>query len=73
MARQEAVTTGPEERLQRAARLLAIGAIRAARQKHASRTGKDAPGDAGMKSRTPVAQPSRHEGEVQEQPAACTG
>jgi hypothetical protein len=72
MARQEAVTTGPEERLQRAARLLAIGAIRAARQKHASRRGKDAPGDAGMASRTPVAQPSRHEGEVQEQPAACT-
>ena len=73
MAKRQQMEIRPEERLQRAACLLAMGAIRAARQKHVSRTGEGAAKDAGMKSRALAAQPSRHESEVQEQPAPGTG
>ena len=41
MAKHEVIRTGPEERLQRAARLLAMGAIRAAMRKQAALVGTE--------------------------------
>ena len=47
MGNRETVTSGPEERLQRAARILAMGAIRAARRKLAAMAGSETAGEAG--------------------------
>jgi hypothetical protein len=51
MRKHEEVTIRPEERLQRAARIFAMGAIRAALGKQASLAGNETSGEGGTEPR----------------------
>ena len=55
MEKHEGVRTGPEERLQRAAGILAMGAIRAALRQQASLVGTETTGETGRKQEPGVA------------------